>query len=161
MSDDDIVRGWAPVYPHIHYGDPADAIAWLTRVFGFRERVRMAGADGSIITSKLESPGGGLVMVAGRSPDFTEWIRERVPEFRAPDERAWPNVSHTTTVMVSDLDAHYERAKAGGATMLMAPADQPWGLRSYAAIDLEGHQWEFSQELEIMEPEAWGAIRVE
>jgi uncharacterized glyoxalase superfamily protein PhnB len=43
----------------------------------------------------------------------------------------------------------------------MMPKDQPWGLRSYAAIDLEGHQWEFSQLLRIVEPEAWGATRIE
>jgi uncharacterized glyoxalase superfamily protein PhnB len=158
---EDLVRGWAPVYPHIHYREPAEAIAWLTRVFGFRERVRMTGPDGTFITSKLETPGGGLVMVAGSSPEFTEWIQERVPGFREQQDRPWPNLSHTTTVMVSDVDRHHEHAKAEGATMLMSPMDQPWGLRSYATIDLEGHQWEFSEELQLLDPEAWGATRIE
>jgi uncharacterized glyoxalase superfamily protein PhnB len=158
---EDVAHGWAPVYPHIHYREPAEAIAWLTRVFAFRERVRMARPDGTIITSKLEAPGGGLVMVAGSSREFTEWIRERVPNFREQPERPWPNLSHTTTVMVSDVDQHYERANSAGATILMCPTDQPWGLRSYSAIDLEGHQWEFSQMLRLVEPEAWGATRIE
>jgi uncharacterized glyoxalase superfamily protein PhnB len=158
---DDVVRGWAPVYPHLHYQQPGEAIAWLSRVFGFRERVRLARPDGSIITSKLESPGGGLVMVAGSSPDFHQWIRERVPDFRQPQGRPWPNLSHATTVLVSDVDGHHQRARDEGATILMAPTDQPWGLRSYAAIDLEGHQWEFSQLLRIVEPEVWGATRIE
>ena len=157
----DVVRGWAPVYPHIRYQEPAEAIAWLTRVFGFRERVRMARPDGSIITSKLEAPGGGLVMVAGSSPEFTEWIRERLPGFREQTEQPWPNLSHTTTVLLSDVDGHHEQAKAEGATILMTPEDQPWGLRSYAALDLEGHQWEFSQLLKVVEPESWGASRIE
>jgi hypothetical protein len=78
---DDIVRGWAPVYPHLRYEEPGKAIAWLSRVFGFRERVRMARPDGGIIVAKLESPGSGLVLVAGSSPDFDQWIRERVPDF--------------------------------------------------------------------------------
>jgi uncharacterized glyoxalase superfamily protein PhnB len=158
---EDVVRGWAPVYPHLRYENPDEAIAWLARVFGFRERVRMAGPDGSLITSKLEGPEGGLVMVAGSSPDFEQWIRERVPDFREQRERPWPNLSHTTTAMVSDVDAHHERATAAGATILMTPTEHPWGLRSYAALDLEGHQWEFSQTLRIVEPEAWGAIRIE
>ena len=158
---EDLVRGWAPVYPHIHYREPAEAIAWLTRVFGFRERVRMTGPDGTFITSKLETPGGGLVMVAGSSPEFQQWVRERVPSFREQQERPWPDLSHATTVLVSDVDAHYEQAKTAGATIVMTPTDQPWGLRSYAAIDLEGHQWEFSQTLRIVEPEAWGAIRID
>lgn len=158
---DDVVRGWATVYPHLRYDQPGEAIAWLTRVFGFQERVRMARPDGSIITSKLEGPGGGLVMVAVNSPDFTEWIRERVPDFREPHGGSWPHLSHSTTVMVADVDAHYERAKAEGATVLMRPTDHPWGLRSYAALDLEGHQWEFSQTLRIVDPKDWGATRVE
>lgn len=94
MSDD-IVHEWAPIYPHIHHQEPREAIDWLTRVFGFRERVRMAEPDGTIITSKLEGPGGGL-----------------------------------------------------------------WGLRTYLAIDLQGHQWEFGQTLRIVEPEEWGATRI-
>jgi uncharacterized glyoxalase superfamily protein PhnB len=158
---DRLVVGWAPVYPHLRYREPSAAIAWLTHVFGFRERVRMARPDGTIITSKLETPGGGLVMVAEASREFTEWIRERVPGFREQQEPPWPHVSHTTTVMVSDVNAHYERAKAGGATVLMTPTDQPWGLRAYAAIDLEGHQWEFTELLRAVEPEAWGATRIE
>jgi uncharacterized glyoxalase superfamily protein PhnB len=157
----DVVRGWASVYPHLRYEKPTEAIAWLTRVFGFRERVRMARPDGSIITSKLEAPGGGLVMVAGSSPEFTEWIRERLPGFREQTEQPWPNLSHTTTVLLSDVDGHHERAQAEGATILMTPEDQPWGLRSYAALDLEGHHWEFSQLLEVVEPESWGASRIE
>jgi uncharacterized glyoxalase superfamily protein PhnB len=160
MSED-VVRGWAPVYPHLRYQEPDEAIAWLSRAFGFRERVRMTGPDGAIIVAKLESPGGGLVMVAGSSPDFDQWIRERVRGFREQQGRPWPYLSHTTTVMVSDVDAHHKRAVDEGATILMAPTDQPWGLRSYAAIDLEGHQWEFSQLLHVVEPEAWGATRVE
>jgi uncharacterized glyoxalase superfamily protein PhnB len=121
----------------------------------------MARPDGTIIISKLEPPGGGLVMVAGNSREFTEWIRERVPDFREQPEWRWPNLTHTTAVMVSDVDQHYERANSAGATILMPPTDQPWGLRSYSAIDLEGHQWEFSQMLRLVEPETWGAIRIE
>src|SRR5262245_36298681 len=121
----------------------------------------MARPDGTFIISKLETPGGGLVMVAGRSSEFEEWIRERVPNFRAQTGRPWPNVSHTITVMVADVDAHYEKATAQQATILMTPSNHPWGLRSYAAIDLEGHQWEFTQILRVVEPEAWGARRIE
>ena len=158
---EDLVHGWAPVYPHLRYEDPGEAIAWLGRVFGFRERVRMAQSDGSIITSKLETPGAGLVMVAGSSQEFAEWIRERVPGFQERRGHPWPNVSHTTTVIVDDVDAHHGRAEAEGATIVMPPTDHPWGLRSYAAIDVGGQQGEFAQILHIVEPEAWGAARLE
>jgi uncharacterized glyoxalase superfamily protein PhnB len=52
--------------------------------------------------------------------------------------------THTITVIVDDVDAHFERAEREGAAVLAAPRDQPWGVRSYAALDPEGHQWEFA-----------------
>jgi len=105
---EDVVVGWAPVYPHLRYADPLAAIAWLTRVFGFRERVRMARPDGSVITSKLEAPGGGLVMAAGMSPDFVDWMRARVPGFREQTDAPWPNLSHGVTVLVCEVVSNYE-----------------------------------------------------
>ena len=153
----DLTRDWAIVYPHLRYRDPVAAIDWLTRVFGFRERVRMARPDGGIIVSKLEGPDGGLVMIAGYSRELNEWARERLPNFRAQQEQPWPDLSHVTTVVVQDVDAHFERARCEGAEILMPPADQPWGLRVYSVIDLEGHQWEFSQILRLVDPAEWGA----
>lgn len=153
---EDLIQGWAPVYPHLRYDDPDAAITWLSRVFGLRERVRMSRPDRTVITSKLEGPSGGLVMVAGKP---RAWLRERVPGFHEPRERAWPILSHVITVMVSDVDGHHKHASGEGATILMPPRDQPWGLRVYAVIDLEGHQWEFSQVLRTVAPETWGATR--
>jgi len=40
-----------------------------------------------------------------------------------------PNLSHTT-VVVSDVDAYHQRRSDEGTTILMAPTDQPRGLRS-------------------------------
>jgi uncharacterized glyoxalase superfamily protein PhnB len=37
------------------------------------------------------------------------------------------------------------------------PRDQPWGLRDYEAVDLEGRVWNFSQHLRTTKPEDWGA----
>jgi uncharacterized glyoxalase superfamily protein PhnB len=157
----DMVTGWAAVYPHICYDDPLAAIAWLTRAFGFRERVRMALPDGAFITSKLATPGGGLVMVAANSDERREWMRERVPDFRQEASRSWPNMTYSTTVMVPDVGVHFARAQAEGAVVLMPPSDLPWGLLAYAALDLEGNQWEFTRVVRTIEPETWGARRVE
>jgi uncharacterized glyoxalase superfamily protein PhnB len=158
---DDVVRGWAPVYAHLRYRRPAEAIEWLVRAFGLRERVRMARLDGSVVIAKLEGPAGGLVMVAGDSPELRAWLRERTPGYREAAEPPWPDPSHTITVMVGDVDAHHEHAKSQGATILMPPTDHPWGLRAYASLDLEGHQWEFARVVELLEPERWGAKRID
>ena len=118
----------------------------------------MARDDGSVIVAKLETPRGGLVMVGTPSRD---WVRERLEQagssFHQPDPPAWPCLTHTVSVIVDDVDAHHARAGAHRATILAEPTDQPWGLRTYAAIDPGGHQWEFCQVLASVSPEAWGA----
>ena len=60
---------------------------------------------------------------------------------------------------MTDVDGHYRRAVAEGATTLDTPTDQPWGIRSYAALDVEGHQWQFAQQVRLVAPEEWGAVR--
>ena len=46
---------------------------------------------------------------------------------------------------VADVDALYENLKANGVTMLRAPADQPWGLRTAYFADPEGNFWDINQ----------------
>ena len=48
-------------------------------------------------------------------------------------------------VQVEDVDSHYERARAAGATILREPEDPGIGHRIYSAEDLEGHRWMFGQ----------------
>jgi uncharacterized glyoxalase superfamily protein PhnB len=48
---------------------------------------------------------------------------------------------------VDDVDAHYARALAAGATIVAEPQDQPYGARSYRAIDPEGHRFIFATPL--------------
>jgi uncharacterized glyoxalase superfamily protein PhnB len=82
-------------------------------------------------------------MISGREDDFKVWMRERAPHFEEATGRSWPLLTHAVTVIVDDVDAHFERAEREGVAVLSAPKDQPWGVRSYAALDPEGHQWEF------------------
>ncbi|MEX1009225.1 MAG: VOC family protein [Acidimicrobiia bacterium] len=50
-------------------------------------------------------------------------------------------------VSVDDVDTHYARATAAGADVEGEPVDQPYGVRSYGALDPEGHQWWFVKPL--------------
>lgn len=148
---------WAQVYPHLGYHDPVAAIAWLSEAFGFQERVHLDGSDGSFITARLETPGGGVVMVTDDSGD---WLREVLPGLPVEDKPSYPHRCHTTSVMVPDVDAHFQKARDSGATVLLEPTDQPWGLRVYSVLDPEGHQWEFVKRISSPDPEEWGARRV-
>jgi len=43
------------------------------------------------------------------------------------------------------IDEHCAHARRAGARIVMEPADQFYGERTYMAADLEGHHWTFSQ----------------
>jgi uncharacterized glyoxalase superfamily protein PhnB len=46
-------------------------------------------------------------------------------------------------VVVPEIDALYERARAAGAEIVMAIRDTEYGSRDFAARDPEGHLWSF------------------
>jgi uncharacterized glyoxalase superfamily protein PhnB len=60
-------------------------------------------------------------------------------------------------VDVDDVDRHCERARACGAEILQMPANMPFGVRHYTAIDHEGHWWTFSQTIADVHPSERGA----
>ncbi len=72
------------------------------------------------------------------------------PEYRSP--RRLGQVTQNVYVYVDDVDAHFKRAKAAGATILEEPADQFYGDRRYGADDLEGHRWYFAQHVRDVPP---------
>lgn len=134
--------GSQTVTPHLHYDDVHAALAWLRRVFGLVEQTRFERGD--TLTARLEGPDGGVVMISGIDEEFRGWMRTRAPRFEQSAGPSWPLLTHAVTVLVDDVDAHHARAVREGAAALSAPKDQPWGLRSYAVLDPEGHQWEFA-----------------
>jgi uncharacterized glyoxalase superfamily protein PhnB len=59
-----------------------------------------------------------------------------------------PYVIDGVLVEVDDVDEHFERATAAGATILSEPEDvADFGVRHYRAEDPEGHRWMFSQDI--------------
>ena len=77
-------------------------------------------------------------------------------EYRSPrhhresceDAARWldnPWVIDGVFVEVDDVDAHYDRAVAAGATILREPNEPGVGFRIYTAEDPEGHRWMFGQ----------------
>ena len=58
-------------------------------------------------------------------------------------------------LVVADVDAHYERAKTAGATIVYPPEDTEFGTRRYRARDLEGHEWSFGTYAPSTEAPKW------
>jgi uncharacterized glyoxalase superfamily protein PhnB len=131
------------ITPMLAYEDGPAALAWLARAFGFRERTRMVDAEGRLGHGEMEL-GDGIIMLATPTPDYESPKRHRE---RCEAARKWstvPWVIDGVHVYVDDVDAHYEQAKAAGATILSEPEDSGHG-RIYRAEDFEGHRWMFSE----------------
>jgi uncharacterized glyoxalase superfamily protein PhnB len=129
------------IVPSINYADVPRAAEWLERVFGFRERVeaRLTWATGSMAWLEV---GGSLFSIS--TPDES-WPRG--PGAVASDA--------VMKVYVDDLERHFARAKAEGATIVSEPQEGFWGGRTYRVLDPEGHRWEISQSGRDLAAERW------
>jgi uncharacterized glyoxalase superfamily protein PhnB len=113
------------IIPTIRYQDAKGAIDFLERAFGLERREVMENEDGTVGHAEL-TLGHGMVMLGSRKPG------DRFDTGRA-----------VIYGIVDDPDAHHDRAKAAGATIVMELTDQPYGSREYAAEDPEGNVWSF------------------
>lgn len=114
-------------YPTLLYEDAPAAIEWLKRAFAFEERMVVPGPGGTIAHAEL-SYGDGIVMLGSKA---------------AADPPGGPPGRQSIYVAVEDTDAHHDRAKAAGAEIVRELVDTDYGSRDYAALDPEGHQWNF------------------
>ena len=137
-------RGWPRISSSLYYFDALSAIDWLVEAFGFEVRLKIVAEDGKLAHSEL-TYGDGLVMVgeAGRST--------RRSNIRAPSEVGGGNTQNMM-VYVDDADAHCERARAAGATIIAEPktvdyGPEYWSDRGYECRDVGGHHWYFYQRL--------------
>lgn len=130
------------VVPMLSYEDGVAALEWLAHAFGFHERTRLIDEHGRLSHGELET-GNGLIMLA-TTPNYQGPRRHRQHCEAARRWSSVPWVIDGALVYVDDVDAHYQRAKASGATILSEPEDGFPGRR-YRAEDLEGHRWMFLQ----------------
>ena len=118
--------------PSFQYEDAPAAIDWLQRAFGFRAGLVVPGEDGTIVHSEIWA-GDHSIGVTSTSHDSFER--------KTPAQAG--GVTSLIYCVVDDVDAHYERAKAAGAEILMPPTDQDYGGRDYACRDPGGYIWSF------------------
>ena len=129
------------VVPMISYEDGIAALEWLHRAFGFRETTRLTTADGRLAHGEMEA-GGGLIMLASPTPEYRSPKHHREVCEQARKWSTVPWIIDGVLVNVDDLDRHFTRAKAAGATILSDIEEGPPGRR-YRAEDFEGHRWFF------------------
>lgn len=75
-------------------------------------------------------------------------LHERgAPELIEPAELATSGSRFQLTIFVGDADAECTRLRERGVSFLNGPVDRPWGMRTAAFADPDGHVWEVAQEL--------------
>lgn len=122
--------------PAVTYLDALAALDFLERAFGFERSMAITDAEGNLAHSEM-SYGGGLIMVGG------EWSGDH----KSPASVGRKCTQTIHVAVPADIDGHCARAAAAGAEILMEPADQFYGSRTYRARDREGHIWVFAQEV--------------
>ena len=130
------------VTPVLFYPDVRAAVAWLERVLGFEERVRIGDGHRAQLRVGLD----GAVVVA-------EVRGEQV----AP---SGGGVTHLIKVRVPDVDEAFGRARDADARVLQEPVTHEYGERTCLLEDPAGHRWELSQTIRDVEPEEWGGTMV-
>ncbi|MEE2702782.1 MAG: VOC family protein [Myxococcota bacterium] len=126
------------VVPSFRYRDAPAAIAWLCQAFGFEAQLVVPGGNDTIAHAQLLL-GDGMIMLGSANSHGGNAYDKVV---RPPDELGG-HVSGDTYIVVDDADAHYARAVAAGAEVLMELEDAGYGGRGYSCRDPEGHVWSF------------------
>jgi len=124
----------AMIVPSLRYRDAPAAIEFLCQAFGFDRHLVVPGPEGTIRHAQLTLGDGMIMLGSARNRDFG-------PHVRTPEELG--GNSQSAYVIVAEVDAHYEQAKAAGAEIVMDIEDMDYGGRSYSALDPEGNLWHF------------------
>lgn len=144
--------GRASLISALCYRDPKAALAWLEKAFGFELIMLIEDAAGNLAHSEM-SFGNGAVMIGN------EWTEDH----KSPASIGGKNTQTVHIQVDTDIDAHCERARAAGAAILMEPATQFYGDRTYRCRDPEGHIWTVGQTVQSVsreEAEAASGLKI-
>jgi uncharacterized glyoxalase superfamily protein PhnB len=119
----------------MRYRDANDAIDWLCKAFGFEKHLVVPGENGTVAHAQLTLGNGMIMLGSARDDEFGRRVK--------PPRETGGIGTQSAYVIVEDADAHYARAKAAGAEIVMEVEDQDYGGRLYSCLDPEGHLWSF------------------
>jgi predicted enzyme related to lactoylglutathione lyase/uncharacterized glyoxalase superfamily protein PhnB len=128
------------ILPHVVYPDIAQAIAWLTKTFGFTEHYRYG------------DPANGAQRHLGNA-----WIMVMQARAGRGTPAQLGSCTQSLTVFVEDVESHYQRAKSANPKIVEDLHETPYGEFQYAAEDFAGHHWLFSRHARDVSPADWGA----
>jgi uncharacterized glyoxalase superfamily protein PhnB len=129
--------------PSVFYKDPKAALTWLERAFGFETSMLVTDDAGRVGHAEMTF-GDGAISV-GQEFGAANLIGPAT--MKSPASTGYVATQFIRVRLESGIDAHCARARAAGARITQEPEDQFYGARVYRALDLEGHVWNFDQDV--------------
>lgn len=123
----------SPMIPVLQYKDAKAAMDWLSKAFGFEKKAAYEDDKGRVMHAEMTF-GNSMIMLGTAS-------NEGFGKYMIHPSETGGRATSSIYVIVPDADAHYARAKAAGAKIVMEPTTKDYGGRDYACYDLEGHLW--------------------
>ncbi len=124
------------VLPHLVVDDAAAAIDFYVKAFDAVEQGRVPGPDGKLIHASL-AINGSSVMLNDDFPEMSGGV--------SMTPKALGGSPVTIHLVVTDVDAKFQKAIDAGATVVMSLQDQFWGDRYGMLSDPFGHYWSMGQ----------------
>jgi lactoylglutathione lyase len=124
-------------FPIVYAEDPARSVRFYRDRFGF-EVVHRWPADGELEFAFLRLEPLGIGVVSRSAP---EELLGRTPAAGSPPR-------FELCIYADDVDRAAEELAAGGARILVPPADQPWGERLLYVEDPDGNPIQVTMRLE-------------
>lgn len=122
------------IIPTMRYDDARAMIDWLCDAFGFTRHLVVDDDGGGIAHAQL-TLGNGMIMLGS--------ARDNAFGALQPTVRALGGTSQSPYIVVAEVNALCERARAAGAEILMEPKDEDYGGRGFSCRDPEGQLWNF------------------
>jgi catechol 2,3-dioxygenase-like lactoylglutathione lyase family enzyme len=118
-----------PTAPELFVRDVERSVAFYTECLGFT--VLRKEPDFAVIAL-----GQSHVLIAAEAHTSAEWLKAGAR-----------GIGMNTRIMVDDVDAVYQRAKAAGVPIVQDIADRYYGLRDFIVADPDGFMLRFASAL--------------
>lgn len=123
------------IIPALQYRDAHKALEWFCNVLGCEKKLVVPAGEHGIAHAQL-SIGSGMIMMSSFSDS------EYSKHMTAPEDAGGKNTQSCLIYVADDeIEAHYNRAVAAGAEMLVSLREEEYGGRYYSVRDTEGHLW--------------------
>jgi PhnB protein len=136
MAVKPIPDGYSSVTPYLIVSGAAKALDYYKKAFGAQELMRFDGPNGTIMHAEMQI-GDARVMLADESPEMGH---------KSPQSLGGSGTG--LMLYVDQVDKTFERAIAGGATVMKPVENQFYGDRSGSLTDPFGHVWTIATHVE-------------